>query len=165
MGERWRIITLHQDNNLFLRQIAGMVNYSFTTVQNIIQLFQETDDVLEREGRERHRLINGLVRRHFRQIMSQHSSDTSLSIAGRLEQRSGVTVSPQTIREACRNENYHPVHARIHWQINEQQAANRSNNWQNVIFSDEKNFQVDETDTVYWIPIGMHLDQEHLQVK
>ncbi|CAF4991390.1 unnamed protein product, partial [Rotaria sp. Silwood1] len=58
-----------------------------------------------REGRERHRLINGLVRRHFRQIMSQHSSDTSLSIAGRLEQRSGVTVSPQTIREACRSSN------------------------------------------------------------
>ncbi|CAF3229907.1 unnamed protein product [Rotaria sp. Silwood2] len=107
--------------------------------------------------------MNGPVRRHFRQIMPQHPSDTSLSITDRLEQRNGVTVSPRTIREAGLNENYHPVHARVHWQINEQQAArrfqcfyaNRSKYWQNIIFSDEKNFQVDETGTFYGIPISV----------
>ncbi|CAF2109255.1 unnamed protein product [Rotaria magnacalcarata] len=56
----------------------------------------------------------------------------------------GYMGSPRTIREARRNENYRPVHARVHWQINEQETARR--------------FQyccaMDETDTVYWIPIG-----------
>ncbi len=113
--------------------------------------------MLEREGRGRHPLISGPVRRHFRQIMSQHPTDTALSIANRLEQRSGLRVSVRTIRRVRRNENYHPVHARVHWEINERQAAqryqycctHRSDHWQNVIFTDEKKFQVDETDTVY----------------
>ncbi|CAF4589931.1 unnamed protein product, partial [Rotaria magnacalcarata] len=94
--------------------------------------------------------------------MPQHPSDISLSITDRLEQRNGVTVSPRILHEARLNENYHPVHARVHWQINEQQAArrfqccyaNRSNYRQNRIFSNEKNFQVDETGTVHGIPIG-----------
>ncbi len=62
IGERWRIITLHQDNNLSLRQIARIVNCSFSTVRRIIQLYEETHDVLEREGRGRHPLISGPVR-------------------------------------------------------------------------------------------------------
>ncbi|CAF1641927.1 unnamed protein product, partial [Didymodactylos carnosus] len=142
--------------------IAGILQCSFNTVRRVIQLFEETHDVLEREGRGRHRLVTGSVRRHFRQIMSQHPSDTSASIANRLEQRSGVRVSDRTIREARRNENYHPVHARVHWHINEQQAARRlqycnlhqSDNWRQVMFTDEKKFQVDESGIVYWIPIG-----------
>ncbi|CAF3690458.1 unnamed protein product [Rotaria socialis] len=122
----------------------------------------KTHDTLEREGKGRHRLMNGPVRRHLQQIMPQQPSDRLLSITDRVEQRNGVTVSPRILQEARLNENYNPVHARVHWQINEQQAArrfqccyaNRSNYRQNIIFSDEKNFQVDETGTVYGILIG-----------
>ncbi|CAF1130987.1 unnamed protein product [Adineta ricciae] len=160
--QRWTVITLHQDSHLSLRTIASRVNCSFSTVRNIIQLYEETHDVIERQGRGRRRLIDGPVRRYFRQIMSQHPTDTSFSIANRLQQHSGVTVSARTIREACRNENFHPVHARAHWQINEHQAArcfqycytHRLNNWRQVIFTDEKKFQVDQAGFVYWVPIG-----------
>jgi transposase len=113
IDERWRIVTLHQDNNYLLRRIARMVNCSFSTLRRIIQLYEETHDVLEREGRGRRRLSNGTIRRHFRQIMSRRPTDTSASISDRLEQRTGVRISARTIRETRRNENYHPVDARV----------------------------------------------------
>jgi hypothetical protein len=70
-------------------------------------------------------------------------------------------VSPRTIRRVRRRENYHPVHAKIHWTINEQQAARRyqyartheEDSWQDVIFSDEKQFIIDKSGTVFWIPV------------
>ncbi|CAF1519695.1 unnamed protein product [Rotaria sordida] len=133
--QRWRIIVLHFDNNLPLREIA-------------------------RRGRRV--IIRGPVRRQFRQILSRYPTATSSSISTRLQSRTGIIVSACTIRRVRRRENYHPVHARTHWEINEIQAARRyqyaitheADNWQHVIFTDEKQFFIDEAGTVFWIPIG-----------
>ena len=76
-----------------MRQIARIIDCSFSTVRRIIQLYEETRDVIERG---RNRLIVDPVRQSFRQIMSQHPTDTSSSIANRLEQRARVRVSDRT---------------------------------------------------------------------
>ncbi len=118
--------------------------------------------MIARQGRGRHPIIWGPIRRQFRQILSRYPTNTSSSISTRLQSRTGQTVSASTVRRVRRQENYHPVHAQIHWEINETQAARRyqyaiaheTDNWQNVVFSDEKKFIIDESGTVFWIPVG-----------
>ena len=53
IGERWRVISLRLDQGLGFRDIARRIKYTHQTVQNILQLFHETNDVLERERRGR----------------------------------------------------------------------------------------------------------------
>lgn len=71
-------------------------------------------------------------------------------------------MSDRSIRRIRRQENYHPVHSKIHWTNNLTQAARRfqfasthlSDDWHNVIFTDEKKFAIDQSGRVFWIPIG-----------
>ncbi|CAF1293185.1 unnamed protein product [Didymodactylos carnosus] len=162
LSERWRIITLRNDFGLSMPAIAHRSNYSLSTIHRILDLFSKTNEVAEREGRGRKRPIQGSVRRQFREIMRKHPSATSKFIAERLESRTGVCLSDRTIRRTRRQENYHPVHSKTHWTINSAQTARRFqfsvthlfDDWHDVIFTDEKKFEIDQRGKVYWIPIG-----------
>ena len=58
IGDRWRIISLYFDQNLLPTEIASIINCSIQTVCNILQLYQATNNVIEREGRGRSSLNN-----------------------------------------------------------------------------------------------------------
>ena len=117
--QRWRVITLHRDCNLSLRKIAQLLNCLFSSIRHIINLFYETNNVLEREGRGRPATIHGSVRRAFRQILSRYPTSTSSTIATRLKSRTGVQISSGTVRRVRGEENYHPVLPKVQWEINE----------------------------------------------
>ena len=51
--DRWRIISLYFDQNVLPSQIAVINDCSVPTVLGILRLYDETDDVTEREGRGR----------------------------------------------------------------------------------------------------------------
>ena len=53
IGERWRIVSLHFDQGLTSGGIARFINCTSRTVRNILRLFRETSDVIERQGRGR----------------------------------------------------------------------------------------------------------------
>ncbi|CAF3970265.1 unnamed protein product [Rotaria sp. Silwood1] len=172
--QRWRMIGLHFDCHLSSREIARKLQCSTTTVTQIINLFKETKNVLERQGRGRPAIIQGAVRRQFRQILSRYPTSTSRSISTRLQSRTGKVVSARTIRRVRRKENYHPVHPKVQWTINEAQAISRfryasaheTDTWQNVLFTDEKKFVIDQSGTVFWIPIGARCPKAYVnQVK
>ncbi|CAF4246766.1 unnamed protein product [Rotaria sordida] len=55
LRDRWRIVSLRLDQGISPTTIAVIVNCSIRTVHNILQLFRETNDVIEREGRGRAR--------------------------------------------------------------------------------------------------------------
>ena len=57
VGDRWRIISLRFDQGMTSSEIASIINCTTRTVRNILRLFRETNDVIEREGRGR-RLLN-----------------------------------------------------------------------------------------------------------
>ncbi|CAF1482900.1 unnamed protein product [Rotaria sordida] len=120
--QRWKTITLRFDNNLPLRQIASTLQCSCRTVKEIIDLFEETDDFLERQCRGRHAVIHGPVRKQFRQIMSRYPTSTSSSISTRLQSRTGQIVCVRTNRRVRKEGNYYPVRSRIHLETNEIQA-------------------------------------------
>jgi len=51
--DRWRIISLRYDQGMPSNEIASVINCSIQTVYYILQLFRETNDIFEREGRVR----------------------------------------------------------------------------------------------------------------
>ena len=102
IAERWRIISLRFDANFSTSRIASIIPCGIRTVRNIIQLHAETNDVVAREGRGRRAIIDGSVQQHFEEIMEEHPTDTSASIADRLQSRSGVRVSARTVRRIRR---------------------------------------------------------------
>ena len=50
---RWRIISLYLDQNVLPSQITVIIDCWIPTVRGILRLYDETDDVTEREGRGR----------------------------------------------------------------------------------------------------------------
>ncbi|CAF4071323.1 unnamed protein product [Rotaria sordida] len=103
-------------------------------------LFQETNDVMERTGRGRLHMLNNDEIHTLQQILYRYPTVTSSSIADRLLQRISLRINPRTIRNYRLSLGFRAVHART-----------RLNN---VIFSDEKAFEVDISGVVYWIPYG-----------
>ena len=57
VGDRWPTISVHFDQSITPNQIAPIINFSCPTVFNILQLFHETKNVTEHEGRG-HTLLN-----------------------------------------------------------------------------------------------------------
>ena len=51
VGDQWRVVSLHFYHGIILNQIASIINYSPAIVFNILQLFHETNNVIEREDR------------------------------------------------------------------------------------------------------------------
>jgi hypothetical protein len=47
IGDRWRIISLRFGQGINSREIARILHCSIRTVYNILQLFDDTDDVVE----------------------------------------------------------------------------------------------------------------------
>jgi hypothetical protein len=61
VGDRWQIISLRLDPDnpgMTPNQIASIINCTRRTVFNILRLFHETNNVIEREGRGRTLLSN-----------------------------------------------------------------------------------------------------------
>jgi transposase len=160
--DRWRIVSLNLDQARSVRQIARLIPCSIQTVYSILDLFEETNDVVERNGRGRHTLFSANEFHTLRQILYRYPNDTSSNIAHRLFQRTGLYVSSRTIRRHRSSLGFRPVHARTQPLINTRHAQQRLDfcllhaaaPWNNIIFSDEKAFEVDVSGLVYWIPYG-----------
>lgn len=149
------------DQGMTPSHIANVIRCSKQTVYNILKLFQETNDVMERRGRGRTSLTLD-ERKVLRQLFYKYSHEVSARINSRFYQRTGLCVSSRTIRNYRHLFQFHPVHARTQPLINEGHAQQRllfsqryiDYDWSRVIFSDEKIFEVDVSGVVYWIPYG-----------
>jgi len=158
--DRWRIISLNFDQQINVREIARRIPCSIQTVYNILQLFQETNEVTERDGRGRFRILNNDQVNTLRQLLYRYPTDTSSSIADRFSRRTGLDINPRTIRNYRSSLGFRPVHARSQPLITTRHAQDRltfclsytTTSWDRVIFTDEKAFEVDISGVVYYIP-------------
>ena len=50
VGDQWRVVSLYFDQGNTLNKIASIINCSRAIVFNILQLFHETNNVIECEG-------------------------------------------------------------------------------------------------------------------
>jgi transposase len=162
IGDRWRVVSMRQDQGISSSHIARLINCSVQTVYNILELFYETNDVIERQGRGGGNSLIDTEIFILRQILYRYPYETSNQISNRFYQRTGTSVTSRTIRNYRTRLGFRSVHARIQPLLNQNHADNRlafcrryvNYDWNDVIFSDEKLFQVDTTGIVYYIPYG-----------
>jgi transposase len=125
--DRWRIISLNFDQARSVRQIARLIPCSIQTVYSILDLFEETNDVVERNGRGRNTLFSANEFHTLRQILYRYPNDTSSNTANRLFQRTGLHVSSRTIRRHRSSLGFRPVHARTQPLIKRGSTSQSSN--------------------------------------
>lgn len=162
VGQRWRVISMKLDQGMSAPDIANIIDCSTQTVCNILDLFRETNDVIERRGRGGGNSLTTDERCVLRKLFYRHSNETSGQINYRFYRRTGVSISSRTIRNYRRYFGFRPVHARTQPFINQEHAQQRllfaerhlHRDWSKVIFSDEKAFEVDVSGIVYWVPYG-----------
>ncbi|CAF4655222.1 unnamed protein product [Rotaria sp. Silwood2] len=162
IGERWRVISLRLDQGLGFRDIANRINCTHPTVHNILQLFYETNDVVEREGRGGGNSLNDDDIHILRRLFYRYPNDTSSQLNNRFYRQTGRIITSRTIRNYRRLVGFHPVHARIQPSLNQRHADDRlafcqqhiHDDWGQITFADEKIFEVDTSGIVYWIPYG-----------
>jgi hypothetical protein len=151
IGDRWRVISLRLDQG---------INCSVQTVCNILQLFNDANDVIEREERGGGNSLTNDEVYTLSQLLYRYLDETSIQLNNRLYLRTGRLVTPRTIRNYRGRLKFHSVHARIQPLMNQRHADERlafceqymHDDWRRVIFDDEKIFEVDASGIVYWIP-------------
>ena len=162
IGQRWRVSSLRLDQGLGFREIARRMNCTHQTVHNILQLFHETKDVLERDGRGTSNSLTNHEIHVLRQILHRYSYETATQLNNRFYRRTGRAVAPRTIRNYRRRLHFRAVQARVQPLLTQAHAYQRLtfcrqhiyDDWRRVIFADEKVFEADATGIVYWIPYG-----------
>ncbi|CAF1550923.1 unnamed protein product [Adineta ricciae] len=162
VGDRWRIVSLYYDEGNNVHEIANLVGCAIRTVYRILELFEETHNITERNGRGRHMALNNDEIYTLRQILYRYPNETSSNIVNRFLRRTGQLVPARTIRRYRQMLGFRPVHARTQAFITTIHAQQRldfclsyaTNQWRNIIFSDEKAFVVDVSGVVYYIPRG-----------
>ncbi|CAF1485702.1 unnamed protein product [Rotaria sordida] len=98
LEDRWRIISLRLDQGMSPIRIAAIVNCSIRTVHNILQLFRNTNDVIEREGRGRAPLNNDDIQ-ILRRLFYRYLTETAANVNNRFFQRTNRFVTIRTIRD------------------------------------------------------------------
>ncbi|CAF3131399.1 unnamed protein product [Rotaria sp. Silwood2] len=162
IGDRWLVISLRVDQCLSFRHIARIINCTHQTVHNILQLFHETNNVIELEGRGGGNSWSDDKFHTVIRLLYRYPSETSSQLNNRFYQRTGRFVTTRVIRNYRRRLGFHPVHAKIQPLLNQRHTDDRlafyqqhtHDDWSQFIFVDEKVFEVDASGLVYWIPCG-----------
>ncbi|CAF1070008.1 unnamed protein product, partial [Rotaria sordida] len=157
IGERWGVISLRLNQGLGFHDIAHRINCTHQTVHNILQLFHETNDVVEREGRGGGNSLADDDIHTLRRLFNRYPSETSSQLNNRFYRQTGRFITSRTVRSYRRRLDFHPVHTRIQPLLNQRHADDRlafcqqhvHDDWSQVIFADEKIFEVDASGIVY----------------
>ena len=151
--ETRKIIINLKKNGKSLREIGQIVQRNHCTVKKIIDKYTKYKQIkdFERTGRPR-RLTDAEVRTVVREI-KQNPAESAVKIAQNVSQTSGKSVSASTIRRTL---NDHGLHGRIprkkpfisktnqNKRLNfaRKYEKNDLNFWNNILFSDEKKFEI-----------------------
>ncbi|CAF2608415.1 unnamed protein product [Rotaria sp. Silwood2] len=160
LGDRWPIASLSRDQGLSASEIAHVIHCTSRTVYNILRLFLDTNDVIERNGRDRRDMLNTDETIALRRLFYRYRDETSMSITTRFFHRVGCSITSWTVRNYRWQWSFHRVHARSQPLISERHAQQQlhlcgqyaRNSWRKVIFSDKKPLELDASGIVYWIP-------------
>ena len=161
--DRWKIIFFHTNLHLSERQIANKVKCSRCAVQLTLQRYQETGGVTNRLGQGRPSVMKSSSLTRLTRLIRSRPSATSNALATAMTTHTGQRISPRTIRRARTHSlGFHPVHEIITQSLTQGAKTKRLNyatthlnsDFHNVLFSDEKQFVLQNTGEVVWIKDG-----------
>jgi transposase len=143
-----------RNQGLSHRQIANKLNIAYSNVARILKRFTETGDIKDRRRSGRPAVTTQRDERLLIRLMKHDRKLSSNALCHKLNNTSGIKVSSRTVRRILHRNNYmwrsackkprlskKQQKARVAW-------CNQYKNWpdckwQNVIFSDEMNVEVD----------------------
>ena len=102
IGTRWRIVALRVDAGWSLRRIAEHFNVSLGGVRCVLQIFEETEDVLDRPRSGRPRVTDQMDDSFLVEKSRQHPFSSSKALRDRLREERHVNASESTISRRLR---------------------------------------------------------------
>jgi transposase len=162
-ANRHKIVILHKDLHLSLHQIARRVGCSYHTVQHTLQRYAATGEVTDRPRSGRPSVMNFSSLKRLNRLIRSRPSATATSLATALTAHTGQRISPRTIQRARTHSlGFHPVHQIIVQSLTQGAKTKRLNyatthlnsDFHNILFSDEKQFVLQNTGEVVWIKEG-----------
>jgi transposase len=161
--DRYKIVHFSIDLHLSQNQIAKKVGCVQSAVQRTLQRYRETGEVTDRRRSGRPSLLNSTSLKRLNNIIRTHPSATSTSLATAMTANTGQRISPRTIRRARTHSlGFHPVHEIITHSLTQGNIDKRlsfanthlNSNYHHILFSDEKQFVLQNTGQVVWIKKG-----------
>lgn len=146
------VVKLREDGNS-LRNIAQTINKSHSTVQYIINRYNETDSFEDRKRTGRPQKLKSHQKRAILRTIVTEPKTSAPKLAGMIDTDYNVKVVPQTIRNVIRNAGYKGCVARkkpFISQINKRKRLDfakahihKGNDfWKSVLFSDKSKFNI-----------------------
>jgi len=171
--EKWEIVHLYKSKTLSLRAIAKRTKHTLHTIQHIISNYRNTGLVSPPSHIGRPSVINKDILTSLDRLLTKHDTATSHQLASMLQKKTGKRVSPRTIRRVRRGPlQRHPVHTIITKSLGEAEKQRRVSfaqklltmNLHCVLWSDEKQWQLDSTGQVHWIKKGAQILAREVKV-
>jgi transposase len=168
------VVQLREDGNSF-RNIAQIIKKSHSTVQYIINRYNETGSFEDRKRTGRPQKLKPNQKRAILRTVVMEPKTSAPKLAGMIDTEYNVKVVPQTIRNVIRNAGYKGCVARkkpFISQINKKKRLdfakahiNKGNDfWKSVLFSDESKFNIFGSDgrVMVWRKPNMQMDCRNL---
>lgn len=146
-----------------LREIGNIVKRTHSTIQRIVNNFEDTKSLHSKPRSGRPQLLSDRDKRYVVVKVRQNPKLSAPKISSDLENSIGKKVSPSTVRNVLRKEGFHgrvPRRKPLISPINRKKRLNFAkmhlnkdiNFWQKVLFSDESKFNIFGSDgrTMVW---------------
>ncbi len=162
---RIRIIALHNDGRGY-KKFGNSLELSYSTVARVIQRFSKTGFTRNRPCKGRSKKLSPCAVHQVQKLASKNRRMSVASIALEVAEVEGQLVSAQTIRHTLQQVGLHGRHPRrkpllklAHKkackQFSDDNMAKSMNYWNHVLWSDESNvnlFDSDGVQHVWWRP-------------
>ncbi len=150
LGKRWKIIFLHHENHLSSRQIAKQLKCAQSTVVRILNLYKQTKKVTPRKHSGRPHQLNSQEQNILKRTIRRHDNYTSEGLSSYMQNAKNINISSRTIRRERNRLGFHRVKEVIMHNLTKHEKKkrveycerNKTNNWRNVAFTDEKIFSI-----------------------
>ena len=102
IGVRWRIVSLNVDAGWSLREIAAHFNISIGAVQNILRVYERTEDVVDMPRSGRPRVTDESDDNFIISVSRDHPFESASRLQHRLRHERQVNTSLSTISRRLR---------------------------------------------------------------
>jgi len=154
--ERWRIVFLSRNNGLSQRKIAKETKTTQATVCAVLEKYRKTQSVDDLPKTGRKKKISENEEEYIARQAKKGKKSTQL--AREYGQRTGKTVHPTTVQRVLKRRHLAYLKIKTIPRLTEDHKARRvqyahemaNANWKQVLFTDEKSFWLETTDTHAW---------------
>lgn len=172
---RKNIIAL-REKNFSIRDIADMLNFSKSTVGDIVKRYKEQGDTSVKWQTGRPKVLNEADKRYILSLVKKNPKISAPALKTEINQHLGKDVSAQTIRRAIHENGYNGRVARKKPFVSDVNRKKRLNfakeyigmdksYWNDVLFSDESKFNLFGSDgrVTVWRKPNQELQKQNLR--